>query len=102
MYGFGIPGQGFYAFNFPEANVKVAETTALILVLSGEASEEKLDKELKHLVSESCDFRVRKMDSQEYMAIFADKFSPDSQVWSCPYMVSMSKLENLPPVLKHL
>lgn len=22
MFGFGIPGQGFYAYNFPEAKVK--------------------------------------------------------------------------------
>lgn len=50
MFGFGIPRQGFYAFDIPGAKVKVSHATGLITVLEGEASEEKLDKELKHLV----------------------------------------------------
>jgi hypothetical protein len=62
MYGFGIPGQGFYSFSIPEAKAKEAAATGLITILEGEATEERLDKELKHLVKEDWDFKVRKMD----------------------------------------
>jgi hypothetical protein len=78
MFGFGIPGQGFYAFDIPGAKVKVSHATGLITVLEGEASEEKLDKELKHLVREDWDFRVRKVDKQEYIVAFPDKSSLDT------------------------
>lgn len=53
MFGFGIPGQGFYSFNIPKAKVKVSSASGLIIVLEGDATEEKLDKELKHLVRET-------------------------------------------------
>ena len=46
MYGFGIPGQGFYAFDLPEAKGKINQATILITVLEGEANEQKLDQEL--------------------------------------------------------
>jgi len=39
MYGFGIPGQGFYAFDLPEAKGKINQATILITVLEGEANE---------------------------------------------------------------
>lgn len=32
MYGFGIPGQGFYAMNFPEEKVKASKSTGIITV----------------------------------------------------------------------
>jgi hypothetical protein len=31
---------------------------------------EKVDRELKHLVQEDWDFKVRKMDHQEYLVVF--------------------------------
>lgn len=33
MYGFGIPGQGFYAMNFPEEKVKASRATGVITIL---------------------------------------------------------------------
>lgn len=53
MYGFGIPGQGFYAMNFPKEKVKTSRATGVITILQGEASEEKLNRELKNLVNEN-------------------------------------------------
>jgi hypothetical protein len=43
MYGFGILGQGFYAFDLPEAKGKINQAIRLITVLEGEANEPKLD-----------------------------------------------------------
>ena len=62
MYGFGIPGQGFYAFDLPEAKGKINQAVGIITVIQGEANEDKLDKELKYLVRESWDYKVRKID----------------------------------------
>jgi hypothetical protein len=78
MYGFGVPGQGFYAFNLPETKKKAYQATGVLTVLKGEATEEKVDNELKNLVRESWDFRVRKMTHQEYMVVFPDKASLDT------------------------
>jgi hypothetical protein len=75
MFGFGIPGQGFYSFNIPETKAKEAAATGIITILEGDASEEKLDRELKHLVQGDWDFKVRKMDLQEYLVIFPDNKS---------------------------
>jgi hypothetical protein len=71
--GFGIPGQGFYSIDIPEAIVKVNQATGFLTILEGEANEDKIDKELKNLVRGDWDFRVRKSDKQEYMVIFPDK-----------------------------
>lgn len=75
MFGFGIPGQGFYAFNFPEVSTKVIHITGLVTILEGELSEDKLDRELKNLVMEKWDFKIRKIDLQEFLVVFPDKGS---------------------------
>lgn len=46
--------------------VKANQATGLITVLEREACEEKMDRELKNLVMEKWDFRVRKVDHQEF------------------------------------
>lgn len=78
MFGFGIPGQGFYSFNIPEAKLQVHEATGILTVLQGETNAEKINQELRHLVKEDWDFRVRKMDRQEYIVVFPDKNSLDT------------------------
>jgi hypothetical protein len=78
MFGFGIPGQGFYSLNIPEAKVKVIATSGPLTILEGDAIEEKVDRELKHLVKEGWDFRVRRMDKQEYLVVFPDRNSLDT------------------------
>jgi hypothetical protein len=53
MYGFGVIRQGLYAFNLPETKKKAYQATRVFPVLKGEATKEKVDKELKNLVRES-------------------------------------------------
>lgn len=72
MYGFGIPGQGFYALNFPEEKLKASKATRVINIVQGDASEDKLNRELRNLVREDWDFKVRQLDSQAYLVIFPD------------------------------
>lgn len=50
MFGFGIPGQGFYAMEIPDVSVTTTHATGLLNILFGDASEKKIDKELKNLV----------------------------------------------------
>lgn len=61
MFGFGIPGQGFYAMNFPEDKIKTHLATGLLIILEGDANEEMVDQELKHLVKEKWDFKVKQI-----------------------------------------
>ena len=58
--------------------MKVYQATGLINILEVDASEEKVNKELKNLVREDWDFKVRQMDSQEYLVVFPDKNSLDT------------------------
>lgn len=78
MFGFGSPGQGFYALNFPYAKIKTHQSTGLLTILEGEASEEKVDKELKNLVRDKCDFKVKQIHQREFLVIFPDKGSLDT------------------------
>jgi len=73
MFGFGIPGQGFYALNFPEAKVKTHQATGMLTILDGEATEGKIDRELKNLVRENWDFKVKQIHFQEFLVVFPDK-----------------------------
>lgn len=75
MFGFGIPGQGFYTLNFPESKIKTHQSTGLLTILEGEAFEEKVDKELRNLVKENGDFKVKQFHLQEYLVVFPDKSS---------------------------
>ena len=62
MFGFAVPGQGFYSIEVPD-KVKSEKFSGLISVLVGEATEEKVADELKNLVNEKWDFQVRKFTS---------------------------------------
>jgi hypothetical protein len=44
-FGFGIPGQGFYALNFLDSKIKTHQATGMLTILQGEASEGKIDKD---------------------------------------------------------
>lgn len=61
MYGFGILGQGFYSIDIPEVEVQSYQATSLLTILEGEATEGKIDQELKHLVQNNWDYKVKKM-----------------------------------------
>jgi hypothetical protein len=93
MYGFGVPGQGFYAMNFPEATIKTHQNTGLLIILAGEASEEKVDKELKHLVRDGWDFKVKQIHLQEYLVVFPDKTSLDTFTKLSEFQMSLYGLK---------
>jgi hypothetical protein len=69
MYGFAIPDQGFYCIKIPEEDGPF-RATCIIQVLRGEASERKLEEEVKNLITKSWDWQVKQMDVKEYIAIF--------------------------------
>jgi hypothetical protein len=55
LYGFGFPGQGCHCLKIPGVNKQPtkAENVGLIRIKSGNASVEKVDKELQHLIDKS-------------------------------------------------
>lgn len=93
MLGFGIPGQGFYALNFPEAKIKTHQSTGLLTILEGEAFEEKVDKELRHLVKEKWDFKVKQIHLQEYLVVFPDKSSLETFTKLSEFQMSLFGLK---------
>lgn len=70
MFGFGIPGHGFYSINIPVTKVKEYYDSGVLTIIEGEATEEKIDKELKNLVREDWDFKVKKMDKTKFLVVF--------------------------------
>lgn len=72
MFGFGIPGQGFYSMNIPNAKPQADSALGRVTVLQGEATEKKLEKELKNLIDEDWNFKVKKIANGDYVAAFPD------------------------------
>ncbi|CAL4907167.1 unnamed protein product [Urochloa decumbens] len=77
MFGFGVHGQGFYAIEIPDKK-KDEKFGALIVVQDGVASEERIAKELQHLIKADWDFEVKKLEKDEYRASFPDQGSIDT------------------------
>lgn len=77
MFGFGIPEQGFYAVEIPGVKPDAENSLGLVTVLEGNASVSKVDKELKNLIDEEWDFKVKQLANGEYMASFPDAISVD-------------------------
>jgi hypothetical protein len=75
LFGFGMPEQGFFGIDISENKEQMAGLVASIHVLEGEPDEEKLEEELKNLVQENWEFRVRRVDKFDFIASFTDKGS---------------------------
>lgn len=77
MFGFGFPGQSFYSFDLPD-KTPIDKFNGLVVVQEGEASEEKIAKELQHLVQEGWDFQVKQITEKKYRVAFPNKSSLDT------------------------
>lgn len=75
MYGFGFPGQGFYTLKIPGVSKpqSTREHVGQIKIKSGEGTVEKVEQELRHLVDNKWNWRVKQIAEKEYMAIFPYK-----------------------------
>ncbi|CAO2142823.1 unnamed protein product [Urochloa humidicola] len=74
MMGFGFPDQGFYSLQIPEAKaIPVSENLACIYVESGEATSAKIEEELKHLIDDKWDWKVKQITAQRYLVEFPNK-----------------------------
>ncbi|TVU23471.1 hypothetical protein EJB05_25840, partial [Eragrostis curvula] len=86
------------SINIPTSKTANTKATGIISVTKGDATEEKLDRELKNLIDEKWDWQVRKIGEGEYMAVFPNKnsldtFSKISELVLCLYglKVTISK-----------
>jgi hypothetical protein len=75
LCGFGIPGQGFYNIHIPTDKAKSKkEVRGILVVESGEANVEVIEKELRHLFKEVPGWPIRKMGGEnEYMISFPNE-----------------------------
>ncbi|CAL4887865.1 unnamed protein product [Urochloa decumbens] len=77
MFGFGVAGQGFYSIDIPEKKA-MESINATLLILEGDATENRLDDELKNLVNATWDFQVRQITNKEFRAAFPNQGSIDT------------------------
>jgi hypothetical protein len=75
MFGFGFPRQGFFSLKIPRLArpSKAPEHVGLISLQSGEAFVERMEKELKHLIDEKWQWKVKQISHKEYLASFPNK-----------------------------
>ncbi|RLN17995.1 hypothetical protein C2845_PM02G15810 [Panicum miliaceum] len=74
MFGFGIPGQGFYSMEISDKG-GAAKFSGLIVVQEGETTEEKLEEEHKNLVKADWDFQVMQVTRDEFRVVFPNQGS---------------------------
>jgi hypothetical protein len=77
MFGFGFPNKGLYSFELLEKDSSV-NFSGLVIVQEGEATEDKLTRELKHLVREDWNFQLKQITDNEYRVAFPDQNSIDT------------------------
>ncbi|CAL5087727.1 unnamed protein product [Urochloa decumbens] len=77
MYGFGVHGQGFYSIEIPDKS-NAEKFGALVVIQDGIANEERVAKELQHLIKAEWDFEVKQIAKGEYRASFPDQASIDT------------------------
>ena len=74
MCGFVFPGQGFYNLRLPDSSEqKLVKHVGQIQVVSGDASVEKLDEELKHRIDKIWNWNVKMIAENEFPATFPNK-----------------------------
>jgi hypothetical protein len=64
-----------------------------LTILEGEASEDKVDKELKHLVKEKWYFKVKQIHLQEFLVVFPDKGSLETFTRLSKFQMSLCGLK---------
>ncbi|CAO2177896.1 unnamed protein product [Urochloa humidicola] len=74
MYGYGFPGQSFYCLKLPD-QPKQATTdhVGLLTIESGEANVERIEEELKHMIDDKWQWKVKRISNTEYLATFPNK-----------------------------
>lgn len=73
MFGFGIPNKGFYSIQILETRVHQVQAAGVVVVLEGDADEDKINEELKMVVDDKWDFKPRRMFSNEFLVVFPHK-----------------------------
>jgi hypothetical protein len=70
MFGFRIPSKGFYSIEIPESRVHQIQAAGVVIVLEGDANEDKLNEELRLVVNDKWDFKPRKITGNEFLVVF--------------------------------
>jgi hypothetical protein len=94
MYGFGLPGQGFFCLKLPNAGKPktISENVGLIRVKQGDGTMEKMEKELRHLIDSKWQWEVKKVSDREYIAIFPNKQILETFSRSSGFELSLHKI----------
>lgn len=79
--------------NILETKVKVVQTTRILTILNGEATEVKIDRELKNLVREYWDYKVKMMSPQEFLVQFPNKSSLGTFIKLTDFQLSLYGLK---------
>ena len=77
LFGFGVPGKGFYQVQVPGMQTEQQSAIGIIHIKEGVASVTKLEAELKHLIQENWDWKVKRLSTS---AILFFLFSPQQNL----------------------
>lgn len=81
LFGFGILGQSFYTLQV--AGLQISEQQAaigILIIQEGMASVQRIEAELKHLIQDDSNRKVRKVSETDYAVFFPSKSILDT--WS--------------------
>jgi hypothetical protein len=92
MYGFAIADQGFYSIQVPGEG-GTPKAVSIIQVLRGEASEKKIEEELKNLINNQWDWQVRQVEAKEYVVVFPDKNSLETFAKIAEILMSIHRIK---------
>jgi hypothetical protein len=76
LWGYGIPGQGFYSIHIPTDKKEYGrkEVLGIMIIEAGQASVEIIEKKLRHLFREVPKWNIKKMSKDnEYMISFPNE-----------------------------
>lgn len=79
LFGYGIPGQGFYSLRIPGIKTRVnKEPARLIKVISGNVDVAIIEEELKHFIDNSWKWKVKKVSQDEFLVVFPNQMILDA------------------------
>ncbi|CAN6302031.1 unnamed protein product [Urochloa humidicola] len=93
MYGFGFPGQGFHSLKIPGLSKQpTVEHQGLIWVEKGGMTENRMEAELKHLIDEKWQWKVKQVAEKEFLTVFPNKQLLDAFSKSAGFKMALNNI----------
>ncbi|TVU14073.1 hypothetical protein EJB05_37519, partial [Eragrostis curvula] len=79
MYGFGVPGHGFYSLKIPGFTTQQPSVpTGLVKIITGSATEKSLAEELKLFIDSNWNWKAKRISEAEFLVVFPSQIILDT------------------------